>query len=110
MWYFMRIVSNAMIKEGAKGGSKVKDLKERIRMVRAMETLARSINNEAMFMPWIVYGVADGDITDETRDEELLSYCEDDEVYGELMGLFLRRMCAAYKSGGLYSNGVTSKK
>ena len=88
----------------------MKNLKERIKMVRAMETLARSINDEAVFMPWIVYGVADGDITDETEDGELLTYCEDDKVYGELMGLFLRRMCAAYKSGGLYSNGVTSKK
>ena len=29
----------------------MKDLKERIKMVRAMETLARSINDEAMFTP-----------------------------------------------------------
>lgn len=79
-------------------------------MVRAMETLARSINDETMFTPWLVYGVADGDITDDTEDDELLDYCEDDEIYGDLMGLFLRRMYAAYKSGGLYSDGVTSKQ
>lgn len=88
----------------------MKDLKERIKMVRAMETLARSINDEAMFTPWLVYGVADGDITDDTEDDELLDYCEDDKIYGDLMSLFLRRMCAAYKSGGLYSDGVTSKQ
>ena len=50
--------------------------KERIEKVRAMETLARSINDERVFLTWLSLGVADGDITENTPDEELEFYNE----------------------------------
>lgn len=83
------------------------NLKERAKVVRAMETIARCINDEEIFMPWLSVGVADGDITEDTTDEDLEYYCEDDN-FAELMELFLRLMARAKKDGGLYCDGVVS--
>lgn len=82
--------------------------KRRTEVVRAMETLARAVNDEMVFEEWLIYGVADGDIDNNTTDEELEYYIED-EVFAELMGTFLDVMKNAYKSGGLYIDGVVSK-
>lgn len=82
-------------------------LELRAKVVRAMDLLCRCINDEEVFMPWLMVGVADGDITKETTDEDLEYYCEDD-TFAELMYYFLRRMKAAAKDG-LYVDGVVSK-
>lgn len=84
--------------------------KERIEVVRAMETLARSINDESVFMHWLALGVADGDIVENTPDEELDFYVEDDVRFADLMHTFLRCMHRAYQSGGLYVDKVVSKE
>ena len=84
--------------------------KKRIAVVRAMETLARSINDESVFYRWLLYGVADGDIDENTTDEELEFYVEDDEQFADLMNTFLKCMSSAYKSGGLYVDKVVSKE
>ena len=81
---------------------------ERIAVVRAMETIARQINDEDVFEGWLISGVADGDIDDTTTDDELEYYAED-ENFAELMGTFLRVMARARKSGGLYCDGVISE-
>lgn len=83
------------------------NLKERADIVRAMEMIARCINNEDIFMPWLSVGVADGDITEDTTDEDLEYYCEDDN-FAELMELFLRLMARAKKDGGIWCDGVVS--
>ena len=83
-------------------------VKLRTDVVRAMETLARSVNDEYVFDEWLTWGVADGDIDESTEDEELEYYIEDDN-FKELMGVFLHMMHRAYKSGGLYVDGVVSK-
>ena len=82
--------------------------KLRTQVVRAMETLARSVNDEEVFEGWLMCGVADGDIDATTEDEELEYYIEDD-TFAELMGTFLRVLARANKSGGLYVDGVVSK-
>ena len=81
---------------------------ERIEMVRAMETIARCINDEDVFESWLMYGVADGDVDETTSDDELSYYIED-ENYSELMQTFLNVMSRAKRSGGLYSDNITSK-
>ena len=83
---------------------------KRIEVVKAMETLARSINDERVFLTWLSLGVADGDITENTSDEELEFYVEDDEQFADLMNTFLKCMSGAYKSGGLYVDKVVSKE
>ena len=83
------------------------NLHERADMVRAMEKIARSINDENVFETWLVSGVADGDIDESTTDEELIYYCSDDE-FADLMDTFLFVMARAYKSGGLYFDNIVS--
>jgi hypothetical protein len=82
--------------------------KLRTEVVRAMETLARCINDEEVFEGWLICGVADGDIDETTTDEEFEFYIEDN-TFAELMETFLRVMARAKKSGGLYVDGVVSK-
>lgn len=85
------------------------DIKERIEIVKAMDLLCRQINDEEIFMDWLTYGVADGDVA-RGDDDELESYVDDNETFGELLGLFLRVMSRAKKSGGLYADRVLSKE
>jgi hypothetical protein len=82
--------------------------RERTKIVRAMETLARAVNDEDVFEYWLILGVADGDIDETTTDEELEYYIEN-ETFAELMETFLNLMSKAKKSGGLYVDGVVSK-
>lgn len=83
------------------------NLHERAEMVRAMEKIARSINDENVFETWLLSGVADGDIDEKTTDEELEWYCEDAE-FADIMDTFLHVMSKAYKSGGLYFDNIVS--
>ena len=82
--------------------------KERVAMVRAMEFIARQINDEEIFESWLTYGVADGDIDETTTDEEI-EYYTDNETFGDLMGLFLRLMVRAEERGGLYCDRILSE-
>lgn len=84
------------------------NLKTRAEMVRAMETVARAVNDEEVFEDWLVMCVADGDIDDDTTDEDLEYYCED-ETFADFMERFLDLMTKAKKNGGLYIDKVVSK-
>lgn len=89
------------------------NVSERIKMVKAMEFIARQINDENIFESWLIGGVADGDIGYMDHgyndlDAEDLAYYIDDKNFRDLMGLFLRCMKRAYKSGGLYCDGIVS--
>lgn len=83
-------------------------MKERAQMVRAMETIMRNLNDEDILDSWLVIGVADGDITEDTTDEELEWYCED-KNFSELMDVFVRIMKRATKGDTravLYCDGI----
>lgn len=84
-------------------------IEERKKMVVAMEYIARQINDEDIFMGWLMCGVADGDIKYGDLDPDSVDdwYIEDDN-FKDLMTCFLRKMTAAYKSGGLYCGKVVS--
>lgn len=85
------------------------NIKERVKMVRAMELIARTVNDEEVFEGWLMCGVADGDIDDNTTDEELEYYAEDVN-FADLMETFLRLMSRAKRSGGLYCDGIVSEE
>lgn len=90
------------------------DKTERMKLVLAMEFIARQINDEAVFDGWLMNGVADGDIEYgrleiNADDAETLACYIEDEDFSELMALFLRVMRRADKSGGLYCDGMVSK-
>ena len=90
------------------------NVSERIKMVKAMEFIARQINDEGVFEGWLIGGVADGDIKYgdlEVRDEDqedLTVYIED-ESFADLMHTFLHLMKNASRSGGLCCDGVVSE-
>lgn len=89
---------------------------ERIQMVKAMEFVARQVNDENVFDTWLSLGVADGDIeygdlaqSMYASPYELAADYITDDVFAELMETFLIVMTRARKSGGLYCDGVVSK-
>lgn len=87
---------------------------ERIKMVKAMEFIARNLNDEEIFESWLVSGVADGDIeygdlNAGKNDFDDMEYYVRDENFADLMSLFLRMMKRADKSGGIYCDGIVSK-
>lgn len=87
---------------------------ERIKCVKAMEFMARQINDEEVFEEWLMDGVADGDIDAgeldiKSGDEDLLDCYIQDDHFAELMDTFAHVIARARKSGGLYCDGVVSK-
>lgn len=84
--------------------------KEFAQAIRAMDLLARSCNNEDDIMGWLMTGVPDGDITEETTDEEILEMYDADDMVS-FIGSFLRTMRRAAKDDeehGLYIAGVVA--
>lgn len=92
----------------------MKNINERIKMVKAMEFIARQLNDELIFDEWLAIGVGDGDIQygDLTleHDIDLEYYVENDAVFADLMDSFLLVMSTAYNDkSGLYCDGIVSK-
>ncbi len=89
---------------------------ERKIMVACMEFIARNLNDENIFDSWLMCGVADGDISHGNLVHDFTSaalsvgdyYIESDE-FSYLMGLFLKLMKRAEKSGGLYCDNIVSE-
>ena len=82
---------------------------KRAEVVKAMETLARCINDEDIFESWLMVGVADGDIDSDTELEDVDGYYTEDKNFSELMDLFLRLMSRAKNDDtGLYCDGIVS--
>ena len=94
----------------------MKNLPERIKMVKAMEFIARQINDEELFCDWwLTAGVADddieyGDLEAKPDDIETLEYYIKDENFEDLMSLFLKMMHKAYiHNSGLGCDGIVCK-
>ena len=86
---------------------------ERIKLVKAMEYIARNINDEEIFESWLMCGVADGDLEYgdldvNPEDPDAMEYYIRDGEFADIMALFLRMMARANKSGGLYCDSVVS--
>ena len=93
--------------------SRIIKLDERVRMVKAMEYIARHINGEDIFNGWLMYGVADGDIEYGDLTDKLdidMFYWIDNPQFSELMQTFLECMYKCKISGGLYCDNVVSGK
>ena len=88
-----------------------KRMMERRKMVVCMEFIARQINDEEVFYPWLAVGVADGDIPYGCLDvgTDYVDDYIDDGTFRDIMSVFLRRMVGAWNSGGLYCGGIVSE-
>lgn len=102
--------------------NKEKNLKERKQLVLAMETIVRSINAEDLINGWLMCGVADGDLNENSTWEDVDDfYVEDDDNFADIMSCFVRTMRRMIDddefddeerrkgNGYLYCNWVTSK-
>lgn len=85
---------------------------ERVKMVKAMEFIARHVNDERAMHAWLAAGVAYGDILPNdlsaTRDEDLSIYYEDTIDFADLMCTFVNVMRKVPAKRGLYCDGVVS--
>lgn len=92
------------------------DREIRIKMVKAMEFIARQLNDEYIYESWAIFGVGDGDIdyADLSCDEEAefkdFKYYIKDKEFSDLMDLFVHLMARAKKSGGLFCDGIVSDR
>lgn len=77
---------------------------ERLELLRAIDLLARSCNDEGVIDYWLTEGIADGSAD---SDKELDFYTYDDNL-AEVMDAFLETMHLARENGGLYCDGVTN--
>jgi hypothetical protein len=93
---------------------------ERMKMVKAMEFIARQVNNEEIFNVWLADGVGDGEIEygDLNVTDREGYYCggdgwerdEADKHFSELMDTFMWVMKEAWKDGGLYCDVYGGEK
>ena len=89
---------------------------ERMKMVKAMEFIARQVCSVEIFNAWLMDGVPDGDIEYGDLDVKDIDgyYCggdgwsqgEADENFSDLMNTFVWVMKEAWKDGGLYCSEV----
>ena len=84
----------------------------RARYVKALDLIARSVNDEELLPLWLTYGVADEDITEDTTPEQIaeMGYCEDATFQG-LLNTFAQLMQEATKDGprgAIYAEGFIS--
>jgi len=82
---------------------------DRKKALLAMEYIARQINDEEVFIGWLMCGVPDGDVKYGTFDEDQIDEgMLDEDSFEDVVACFLRRMVSAIKSGGLYCGDICS--
>ena len=86
------------------------NLKERVSVIRAMDTIVRSLNDERDILWWLDSGVPDGEINTETTDEELYWLVDDDESFADIMSTFIKIMKRQPVNGAMWVDNVLSKE
>lgn len=86
------------------------NLKERVSVIRAMDTIIRSLNDERDILWWLGSGVPDGEINEETTDEELYWLVDDDESFADIMSTFIKIMRRQPINGAMCVDNVLSKE
>lgn len=86
------------------------NVKERKQLVLSMERIIRSLNDEEFLDSWLMCGVADGDLNEDSTWEDVDDYYIKDE-FTDIMNLFCRIMKNATAdgvNGCLYCDGIIS--
>ena len=86
------------------------NLKERVSVIRAMDTIVRSLNDEEYVAWWLEDGVPDGEIDEGTADEELYWLVDDDESFADIMSTFIKIMKRQSVNGAMWVDNVLSKE
>lgn len=85
------------------------NLKERVSVIRAMDTIVRSLNDGRDVLWWFEYGVPDGEINEETTDDELLWLADDDKLFADIMSTFVKIMKRQPINGAMWVDNVLSQ-
>ena len=94
--------------------TQLKENEKRIKMLKAMEYIARCTNDEELFYIWLYAGVPDGeikygDLSLSNNDLRLTDYT-DNKTFAEIMHAFLKLMHRIYEEEtGLYCDNVLSR-
>ena len=86
------------------------NLKERVSVIRAMDTIVHSLNDEEYIAWWLEDGVPDGEIDEKTADEELYWLVDDDESFADIMSTFIKIMRRQSVNGAMWVDNVLSKE
>ena len=86
------------------------NLKERVSVIKAMDTIVRSLNDEEYVAWWLEDGVPDGEIDEGTADEELYWLADDDESFADIMSTFIKIMKRQPVDGAMWVDNVLSKE
>lgn len=86
------------------------NLKERVSVIRAMDTIVRGLNDEEYVAWWLEDGVPDGEIDEGTADEELYWLVDDDESFADIMSTFIKIMRRQPVHGAMWVDNVLSKE
>ena len=86
------------------------NLKERVSVIRAMDTIIRSLNDERDILWWLDSSVPDGEINEKTTDEELYWLVDDDESFADIMSTFVKIMRRQPINGAMWVDNVLSKE
>ena len=86
------------------------NLKERVSVIRAMDIIVRSLNDERDILWWLDSGVPDGEINEKTTDEELYWLVDDDESFADIMSTFVKIMRRQPVNGAMWVDNVLSKE
>ena len=84
--------------------------KERVSVIRAMDTIIRGLNDERDILWWLDSGVPDGEINEETTDEELYWLVDNDESFADIMSTFIKIMRRQPVNGAMWVDNVLSKE
>ena len=84
---------------------------ERLQAIRAMDTIAKMLNDENEYIWWANMGIPDGEIDETTKDKEIEWLCDDD-IFPDLLFNFCRifGMKKEKATGFLYCDNVTGKE
>lgn len=86
------------------------NFKERVSIIRAMDTIVRNLNDERDILWWLDSGVPDGEINAKTTDEELYWLVDDDESFADIMSTFVKIMRRQPINGAMWVDNVLSKE
>jgi hypothetical protein len=86
------------------------NLKERVSVIRAMDTIVHSLNDENDILWWLGSGVPDGEINTKTTDEELYWLVDDDESFADIMSTFIKIMRKQPINGAMWVDNILSKE
>lgn len=86
------------------------NFKERVSVIRAMDTIVRSLNDEGDILWWLGSGVPDGEINPKTTDEELYWLVDDNESFADIMSTFIKIMKRQPVDGAMWVDNVLSKE